>query len=322
MLRYLIFNFIAPSGAQLNTRRLMDDMNNVTVAYTPFETGSHRLDICYGQMTVENSPFTIRAFDVNKVLVVNMPKNGRVGQQVTFDIDASQAGVGNMEIMINKGQVQCGVQALGGRQFRATFVPEQARPHQVEIAFNTLPVPGSPWTIQVEDAIPPAQLGGQLPRMAPANQLCAFEVAANHQRELKAVITDPTGFTSRAEIMRTRDGMQKVQFTPTRVGPHVIELTYDGKPVDGSPIHIMVFNPSGVQVGPIPIGVIHEMVEVPVDMKMAGDGELDVQINNGEVRSEIERTSATSYAIKFIPDMGGDHFLDVQFNGHAVPGKT
>ena len=43
------------------------------------------------------------------------------------------------------------------------------------------------------------------------------------------------------------DGMQRVEFTPNEVGPHVISLLYGGQPVPGSPQTTMVYDPNRVR---------------------------------------------------------------------------
>jgi len=61
---------------------------------------------------------------------------------VCFAVDASQAGAGSLEIMVNDGAVPCQVQNLGGRQFRASFTPFDPIPHIVWMKFNGFAVPG------------------------------------------------------------------------------------------------------------------------------------------------------------------------------------
>jgi len=58
-------------------------------------------------------------------------------------VDASQAGAGSLEIMVNDGAVPCQVQNLGGRQFRASFTPVDPIPHVVWMKFNGFAVPGT-----------------------------------------------------------------------------------------------------------------------------------------------------------------------------------
>lgn len=59
-----------------------------------------------------------------------------------FAVDASLAGSGNIEIMVNDGSVHCHVDKRGVRQFRAYFVPVDAIPHYIQIRFNGFEVPG------------------------------------------------------------------------------------------------------------------------------------------------------------------------------------
>lgn len=57
-------------------------------------------------------------------------------------VDASAAGSGNLEIMINGGRVACKVRELGSRHYLATFTPIQPITHVVEMRFNGDPVKG------------------------------------------------------------------------------------------------------------------------------------------------------------------------------------
>lgn len=58
-------------------------------------------------------------------------------------VDASEAGSGNIEIMVNKGRIACNVQNLGSYKFLASFVPTKPEKHNVEMKFNNLPVIGN-----------------------------------------------------------------------------------------------------------------------------------------------------------------------------------
>jgi filamin len=62
-----------------------------------------------------------------------------------FTVDASEAGSGNIEIMVNKGRIACNVQNLGSYKFLASFVPTKVEKHTVEMKFNNLPVIGKSW---------------------------------------------------------------------------------------------------------------------------------------------------------------------------------
>lgn len=58
-------------------------------------------------------------------------------------MDATQAGSGSLEIMVNGGHVNCDVIETGKQRFRGRFVPEKPVVHTVEMQFNSQPVPGT-----------------------------------------------------------------------------------------------------------------------------------------------------------------------------------
>ena len=57
-------------------------------------------------------------------------------------VDASEAGTGNLEIMINNGQIPCTIVSNGRQKFRASFVPKEATVHFVALKFNGIKVQG------------------------------------------------------------------------------------------------------------------------------------------------------------------------------------
>lgn len=57
-------------------------------------------------------------------------------------VDGSQAGSGNLEILVNGGRVTSSVRALGAQRFIASFTPHEPGVHTVQITFNAETVPG------------------------------------------------------------------------------------------------------------------------------------------------------------------------------------
>lgn len=61
---------------------------------------------------------------------------------LTCLVDGSQAGSGNLEILVNGGRVTSSVRALGSQRFIASFTPHESGTHTVQITFNGETVPG------------------------------------------------------------------------------------------------------------------------------------------------------------------------------------
>ena len=61
-------------------------------------------------------------------------------------VDASQAGEGNLEILVTAGpgnNIPTRVEPLGGARFNVTFSPRTADTHSVVVTFNDEPVRGT-----------------------------------------------------------------------------------------------------------------------------------------------------------------------------------
>lgn len=101
---------------------------------------------------VGGSPFRSQAFDPRSITIRNLSPSCTVGHPVEFNIDASKAGSGNLEIMVNDGQIKCAAQNIGNKQFQAAFVPLNPGVHYIRMKFNGIELAGSPWTIDIKSA--------------------------------------------------------------------------------------------------------------------------------------------------------------------------
>lgn len=83
---------------------------------------------------VEGSPFLIKAYDANRVSVTDI-SDGIVGKPVSFSINASQAGAGNLEIIVavNGRNVPNFVQSEGNARFKVNFKPTEAATHSLSV---------------------------------------------------------------------------------------------------------------------------------------------------------------------------------------------
>uniref|UniRef100_A0AAF5HXR8 Apple domain-containing protein n=1 Tax=Strongyloides stercoralis TaxID=6248 RepID=A0AAF5HXR8_STRER len=128
--------------------------SNFKVEFKPIEAGEHTIDVQIFGQSIYESPFICNVGDPELVTIEKLPKNiypSNVGYDITFEIDATAAGSGNLEIMINGGRVPCRVKELGPRHFLAEFTIEQLIDHVIEMKFNGVDVTGSPWTLKVKD---------------------------------------------------------------------------------------------------------------------------------------------------------------------------
>lgn len=57
-------------------------------------------------------------------------------------------------------------------------------------------------------------------------------------------------------------------------------------------------------------------------MRKAGEGQLQIMVNNGNIPNKVESREMGVYAIHFIPIETGPQKVDILFNEEPLPGKT
>lgn len=125
---------------------------------------------------ISNSPFRMQAFDARSIVIKNLTNYGLIGRPVEFDIDASLAGSGNLEIMVNDGSVKCAAQSRGNKQFHAAFVPLEAGTYVIRMKFNGVELNDSPWNIDIKSAQRVHASGQGLVGPISCHQITMFDV--------------------------------------------------------------------------------------------------------------------------------------------------
>lgn len=104
------------------------------ISFTPIDVGDHSVEVRLQSDHIEGSPFLIKAYDANRVTVTDIT-DGIVGKPVSFSINASQAGAGNLEIIVAVGgrNVPNFVQSEGNARFKVNFKPTEAATHTLSV---------------------------------------------------------------------------------------------------------------------------------------------------------------------------------------------
>ena len=114
------------------------------------EIGEYYVDLFYANQLVTGSPFKTNVFDPSKIKIVQC-LFGVVEEIVKFEVDASKAGTGQLEIAVDNGRIPCNFTSQGNLKFIPSFTPRDAGKHQVSIKFNNHEVPESPFICNVID---------------------------------------------------------------------------------------------------------------------------------------------------------------------------
>ena len=60
---------------------------------------------------------------------------------------------------------------------------------------------------------------------------------------------------------------------------------------------------------------------ISVDVRNAGEGQLEIMVNSGNLPNTVESDETGVYKISFVPEAAGKQTVDITFNKEAHPGK-
>ncbi|RWS15635.1 Filamin-B-like protein [Dinothrombium tinctorium] len=315
---------IGPTHKTLTPHIVGDPQNGYKVNFTPNEVGDHLVDVKIGAESAFDCPFLVKVYDSKKVKVSDIT-SGVIGKPVFFSIDASQAGAGNLEIIVSIGgrNVPNYVQSEGNAKFRVNFKPTEASPHLISVKFNGEPVPGSPFTVKVIDGCNSLITASQL-KMASLTKGLQFSIE-NKNRTIKdcaVYISSPSGKRFSPDIYTNTETFD-INFSPTEVGPHQIVVLLDNVTVPGSPFSCNVYDVSKVRVAGLGPASLGKAFTFQVDASQAGEGtlELVVTTRKSSVRAEVMMRSRGLYDVTFVPTENMSHYVNITFNEEDVPGS-
>ncbi|KAH9369761.1 hypothetical protein HPB48_007728 [Haemaphysalis longicornis] len=246
--------------------------------------------------------------------------------QACANVDASQAGAGNLEIIVSVGgrNVPNYVQSEGNAKFRVNFKPSEPLTHTLSVKFNGEPVPGSPFFVTVSDSQQSVVSGASL-RTSSIARPAKFTIDSkgSENTDCKVTVVGPSGKKVPVTVTRTSTTTFEAEFHPSEVGPNQVNVILDGAPVLGSPYTCNVYDVSKVRVTGLNPGVVNKPVTFQVDALQAGNGtlELVVRTRKSSVCAEFAMKSHGIYEVTFVPTERTPHYVNITFNEEDIPGN-
>ncbi|GIY41276.1 filamin-A [Caerostris darwini] len=312
----------APSGREIPFRLEFVSHGKYQVEYITPEVGEHSIEISIAGKRLLGSPYQCFAYDSSQIKVGKIP-NGTVGKPVEFEINGAEAGSGNLEILVNGGHVTSNVKSLGNHCFLASFIPHTATTHTIEMKFNGHHVPGSPWKCEVSEPGKKLSVRGEALKSFSTRQPASFEVLApGHSKEnIKINVCGPTKNPIQPKIIEQSSGVFRVEYTAFEVGTYSVDVIVDGHPLPGSPFITKAYSSAQIHVLDVPqTCVVGHNCQFQVDASQAGEGQLEISVNDGKVPNQVQVLGNGRCLVSFRPEAGGPHTIDIKFNGENVPG--
>lgn len=280
-----------------------------------------------------------------KLFIPRSPLPGVVMNADTeFTVDMSKVGTD-----IDKNKLSCTISDPRGNLipseiissqvpndiFRIAYQPFEAGRHTIELLYDNVPVPGSPFVVHVKSGCDPSRcraFGPGLDR-GTTNNSCKFKVETRGAGTggLSLAIEGPS--EAKMNCIDNRDGSCDVEYTPTEAGEYDVTIRFADKHIPGSPFKVIVdesVTPEKVKIyGPgIEHGEVREGIPTHflIDCQDAGPGRVSVKLNSSDGKQlenvTVEDRGDGVYAVNYVPPTEGTVLTaDVRFADEEVPCK-
>ncbi|KAI2800805.1 hypothetical protein BLOT_012377 [Blomia tropicalis] len=335
-----------PTGKQtpIDAKFNDDDAKTYTCTYAPKMEGPHKVIVKYSGVEVPKSPFDIEVKgnpgDPAKVKCEGpglKPKGAQVGKQSHFDIDTTNAGVGQVEVQITDPKGKINSVPLRVRQdgddekkYRCEYVPQLEGPHQISVNFAGKPVPNSPFKTTVAPPCDPRKvraLGrGLQPTGVRVNDLAEFRVltdgAGSGTPTIKVI--GPDGKAEKVTVLKAKDGTTyNCDYKPLKEGKYVVEISFGDQEIFQSPFEVQVGPMKESKVAVYGPGLKGGLVGYPAKFTVDTNGEtgtLGFSVEGPSyAKIECKDNGDGSAEVTYHPTAPGEYAVHVTVDGDDIP---
>ena len=301
--------------------------NTLSISFTPTEPGLHLIHIKKSRRPIKDSPIKImvdEAAPVEKVPTVGNPCDVNLELpdiKLPDDLPELMAVLERPSLLREKLPLK----ANPDNTLAISFVPKEAGLHQIHIKKSKKPVKGSPFQIMVEEA-PQAEKLPTVGNPCDVNiELPTINLPDDLDR-LKATLTRPNGEKEPLKLTANPDNTLGMHFVPKEPGKHIIDILKDRRPVEGSPIEIVV---------------VEEEPSSKDEPKVGDECALDLDIPGLDLPGDLSRMTATlkrpsktkeepieldvtpqnTICVKFVPTEPGEHLISIKKDRRHVQGS-
>uniref|UniRef100_A0A6P7EZ55 Filamin-A-like n=1 Tax=Diabrotica virgifera virgifera TaxID=50390 RepID=A0A6P7EZ55_DIAVI len=311
---------IGPGGQAVPTQVQPLGNGQFRAEFVPRVVGEHRVNVSVSGVPTVGSPYAAKVYDV-QAIKIKEAASGIVGKPVTFLVETSQAGPGNLEVTVNGGLVPTSAQAQGPHTYAISFTPREATVHSVDLRFNGQDVPGSPFKCAVSPAARILSLD-TLDKVS-VGKPCTFVVESPNPPTVEILGPARRALVTKVRPQENTVGKFEVTFTPIDVGDHSVEVRLQSGHIDGSPFLIKAYDANRVTVTDITDGIVGKPVSFSINASQAGAGNLEIIVAVGgrNVPNFVQSEGNARFKVNFKPTEAATHTLSVRFNGQPVPGS-
>ena len=311
------------------------------VTFVPTDGGSHSIDIQFDGEQIPSVPIPLFAHagrSADNVVVTQPVPTGRLGVFLVnhpYQYKVNTAGAGNAELTAHALGTKTGqrpelsVVDEGDGQYSVNLTAKVADDYQVKILWDEDPVPGSPFSIAVDDkpnaknvvcSGPHYQVGSSEPVTLGVN---AEKAGAG---ELTATCYGKKVGSVPVEVKEDEPKKYTVSFVPPADDDYAMSVLWSEESVPGSPFQANLIPPDASKCVVQDLQIPQEAgqpVKLRVDTSEAGNGELAADATGektGPVDVKIDEVEPNVFDVYFTPPNTDNYNFGVTWSGEPIPG--
>lgn len=268
--------------------------------------------------------------------------------ETNFQVDMSKLGH-----KIDTSKLSCAITDPKGKNipskivttnnemFKILYTPFEAGRHTIDLCYDNMPVPGSPFVIFAKTGCDPSRVKASGPGLKGGymNQKAKFTISTREAGlgGLSFAIEGPS--EAKMSCVDNRDGSCEVDFMPTEPGEYDITVKFADQHIPGSPFKVVIAGtPAQVPVGDYrsvklygpAVETLQVYEGIPASFFLnvtdAGAGLIGVEMvssEGGAVQNyEVEERGDGNYLVTFIPPKANTTITaTVSFAKNNVPGS-
>ncbi|XP_060095709.1 filamin-B isoform X3 [Heteronotia binoei] len=333
---------MSDSGSKADVQVQDNKDGTYAVTYVPHSAGMHTLQMKYGGEPVPNFPARVKvdpAVDTSKIKVFGPGIEGKdVFREAAtdFTVDArplTKTGgdhIGAQIVNPSGASTDCLIKDNADGTYAVEFTPYERGPHTVEVTYDDVPVPNSPFNVDVTEGCHPSRVlaEGTGLKEAFTNKPNPFTVVTRGAGIGGLGITVEGPSESKISCKDNKDGSCSAEYIPYAPGDYDVNITYGGEHIPGSPFRVPVkdvIDPCKVKVAGPGLGTAVR-AKIPqsftVDTSKAGFAPLDVMVTGPRGLAEpvnVVDNGDGTHTVAYTPMQEGPYTVSVKYADEEIP---
>lgn len=331
-------------GQDIPATLLDNEDGTYHVDYCATSPGAHTVTVLYGGQHVAQSPIRVPVqphVDVSKIKVDGLEPSVFVDSPTDFVVDTrslAKRDDGRVTCTITNPSGACTENLVTARpdgSYRISYTPFEEGRHTIDILYDGIPVPGSPYVVTVRGGCDPKRcraFGPGLERgVVDVPNVFTVETKGAGKGGLGLAIEGPS--EAKMTCKDNRDGSCSVEYIPTEPGDYDVSIKFAEAHIPGSPFNVTVDRPvSPSQVSASGPGLDPAQcragapLNIKVDASKSAKAPLGVNIRSDKgplaQKPEVRDNRDGTYDVKYVaPPEGSSVLGSITWDGRDIGGS-